>query len=252
MTRLSGKVAVITGAAKGIGKEIAKKFAAEGAKVCLADIDETSGYALADALGPPTFFAPLNVSEEDGWHAAIEQVLLRHERIDILVNNAGTLETGTIENTDLALWRHIQDVNATGTFLGCQAAVRTMKETGGGVIINMASQAAVRPRPSTMAYSASKAAIVNLTKTVAAHCADQGYNIRCNVVLPGAIETEMIYKNQTTDQSDADFVTSVQSRYPMGRMGTAEEIADGVIFLASDESRFMTGSQLRIDGGGTI
>jgi NAD(P)-dependent dehydrogenase (short-subunit alcohol dehydrogenase family) len=127
-----------------------------------------------------------------------------------------------------------------------------MKETGGGVIVNMASQAAVRPRPSTMAYSASKAAIVNLTKTVAAHCADQGYNIRCNVVLPGAIDTEMIYKNQTADQSDEEFVTSVQSRYPMGRMGTAEEIAAGVVFLASDESRFMTGAQLRIDGGGTI
>jgi NAD(P)-dependent dehydrogenase (short-subunit alcohol dehydrogenase family) len=103
-----------------------------------------------------------------------------------------------------------------------------------------------------MAYSASKAAIVNLTKTVAAHCADQGYNIRCNVVLPGAIDTEMIYKNQTADQSDEEFVTSVQSRYPMGRMGTAEEIAAGVVFLASDESRFMTGAQLRIDGGGTI
>lgn len=252
MTRLSGKIALITGAANGIGTEIAKRFAGEGAVVGIADIDQDRGNALADELGPPAFFTPLNVTEEDDWRVALEQVLLRHDRLDILVNNAGVLETGTIETTSLALWRHIQDVNTTSTFLGCQAAVRAMKETGGGVIVNMASQAAVRPRAPTLAYSASKAAIVNLTKTVALHCTEQDYGIRCNVVLPGAIDTDMIYKNKTADQTDEEFMASVTARYPMGRMGKPDEIADAVVFLASDESRFMTGTQLRVDGGGTI
>jgi len=252
MERLSGKVAFITGASQGIGKQIAKKFSLEGAKVCIGDIDQDGGYALAKELGPHTSFAPIDVAEEDDWRAAVEQILESHDRLDILVNNAGVLETGTIEDTDLKTWQRIQAVNAASTFIGCKVAVKTMKNTGGGTIINIASMAAVRPRSSTLAYAASKAAIVNLTKTVASHCAEQNYNIRCNVVLPGAIDTKMIYKNQTADQSDDAFLESVKSRYPMGRMGTPEEIADAVVFLASDESCLMTGAQLRVDGGGSI
>lgn len=243
---------MVTGAAGGIGQEISKRFVAEGATICIADMDEDGGYALAEALGPPTFFAPMDVTEEDDWRVVLEQVLFRHEHLDVLVNNAGILETGTIEDTDLNLWRHIQNVNATSTFLGCQAAVQTMKETGGGAIVNMASRAAVRPRAPTLAYSASKAAIVNLTKTVALHCAEQGYNIRCNVVLPGAIDTNMIYKNQTADQSDEEFMASVTASHPLGRIGKPDEVADAVVFLASENSSFMTGTQLRVDGGGTI
>ncbi|MDG2243178.1 MAG: glucose 1-dehydrogenase [Rhodospirillaceae bacterium] len=252
MLALAGKTALITGAAGDIGAAIASRFANEGAIVCLADIDQAGGKALAEKLGAPAFFTPLDVTKEDEWGVTVESVLSRHNRLDILINNAGTLETGTIEDTDLALWQSIQSINATSIFLGCQAAVRTMKQTGGGVIVNMASQAAVRPRPSTLAYSASKAAIVNLTKTVATHCADNNYNIRCNVMMPGAVDTQMIYKNQTAEESDEDFMKGVNARYPLGRMGTADEIANGVVFLASDESQFMTGAQLRIDGGGTI
>ncbi|NKB44071.1 MAG: glucose 1-dehydrogenase [Alphaproteobacteria bacterium] len=252
MTALAGKIALITGAAGDIGAAIARRFVKEGATVCLADIDQDRGTALAEELGSPAFFISLDVTKEEDWRVALETLASRHERLDILVNNAGTLETGTIEDTNLALWQNIQSTNATSTFLGCQAAVRAMKQTGGGVIVNMASQAAVRPRPSTLAYSASKAAIVNLTKTVASHCADNAYNIRCNVMMPGAIDTQMIYKNQTDDESAEEFVKAVNARYPMGRMGTADEIASGVVFLSSDESRFMTGAQLRVDGGGTI
>lgn len=252
MAALDGKVALVTGAAEGIGAAIARRFAVEGAIVCVADIDRDKGQALAGELGEPAFFVLLDVTLEDHWRIALEALRARHERLDILVNNAGTLETGTIEDTDLEMWQRIQNTNATSTFLGCKAAVRAMKTTGGGVIVNMASQAAVRPRPSTLAYAASKAAIVNLTKTVATHCADNTYNIRCNVVMPGAIDTQMIYKNQTDDQSDEEFVQSVNARYPMGRMGTTEEIASAVVFLSSDESKFMTGAQLRVDGGGTI
>lgn len=252
MSVLDGKVALVTGAAGDIGAAIARRFVAEGAIVCVSDIDTTKGQALAADLGAPAFFTPLDVTMEDDWRVAIDTLLNRHERLDILVNNAGTLETGTIEDTSLATWQSIQNTNATSTFLGCQAAVRTMKTTGGGVIVNMASQAAVRPRPSTLAYAASKAAIINLTKTVASHCAENTYNIRCNVVLPGAIDTQMIYKNQTEGESDEAFVQSVNARYPLGRMGTAEEIASAVFFLSSDESQFMTGAQLRVDGGGTI
>lgn len=252
MKRLDGKIALVTGAAGDIGAEIARRFVAEGAVVCVSDINQDLGSALATELGDQTFFEHMDVTQENDWQAVLETLLARLKRLDILVNNAGTLETGNIENTSLAQWQRIQDVNATSTFLGCQAAVKAMKETGGGVIINMASQAAVRPRSPTTAYSASKAAIVNLTKTVALHCAEQGYGIRCNVILPGAIDTQMIYKNRTADQSQEAFVASVNARYPMGRMGTAAEVADAAVFLASDESRFMTGTQLRVDGGGTI
>ena len=252
MTTLAGKTALITGAAGDIGAAIARRFVKEGAIVCIADINQDDGNALAGELGEPTFFASLDVTKEDDWRMTMATLLSRHQSLDILVNNAGTLETGTIEDTDLAMWQSIQSTNATSTFLGCQAAVRTMKQTGGGVIVNMASQAAVRPRPSTLAYAASKAAIVNLTKTVASHCADNKYNIRCNVVMPGAIDTQMIYKNQVEGESDDAFVEAVNARYPLGRMGTADEIDSAVVFLSSDESRFMTGAQLRVDGGGTI
>ncbi len=248
---LDGRVALVTGAAGDIGAAIARRFAAEGAIVCVSDIDNAKGQALADDLGAPAFFASLDVTVEGDWRVAIDTLLSRHERLDILVNNAGTLETGTIEDTDLAMWQRIQSTNATSTFLGCQAAVRTMKTTGGGVIVNMASQAAVRPRPSTLAYAASKAAIINLTKTVASHCADNKYNIRCNVVLPGAIDTQMIYKNQTEGESDEAFVQAVNARYPLVAWGRRRNCQCG-LFLSSDESRFMTGAQLRVDGGGTI
>lgn len=248
---MDGKIALVSGGASGIGAAISRKLVAEGAAVWIADTNDKQGQALADELGPQAHFVQLDVVQEDQWRQAVDAVLAVHETLDILVNNAGILETGTIESTSLETWRRIQDINAAGTFLGCQVGVEAMKNCG-GVIINLSSQAAVRPRSSTLAYAASKAAIVNLTKTVAAHCAEQGYDIRCNAVLPGAIDTEMIYKNRTADQSEEEFIASVHARYPMGRMGTAAEVADAVIFLASDESRFMTGAQLRVDGGGTI
>lgn len=252
MIRLKNRIAVVTGAAGDIGKAIARKFIDEGATTYLADIDADGGDRLADELGTSAHFISLDVTQENDWRLALKEIVDQQGRLDVLVNNAGTLETGTIEDTDLALWQNILTTNATSTFLGCQAAVRAMKLTGGGAIINMASQAAVRPRAPTTAYSASKAAIVNLTKTVALHCAEHCYDIRCNVLLPGAIDTQMIYKNRTDEQSQEAFIASVNARYPLGRMGTADEIADGAVFLASDESRFMTGAQLRLDGGGTI
>jgi len=252
MAKLANKIALITGSSGRIGSEIVQTFLQEGSIVFLSDLEDKDSYKLAEEFGDNASFIPLNVTEEDEWRVAMETILFRFGRIDILVNNAGILQTGNIEDTDLVSWRNIQDVNITGTFLGCKTAVKAMKKNGGGVIVNIASQAAVRPRSSTLAYSASKAAVVNLTKTVALYCAEQKYNIRCNAVLPGAIDSDMIFINKNKDQSEEDFIKDTTKRYPIGRLGSSKEVANSVLFLASDESSLMTGAQLRVDGGGTI
>ena len=254
MSRLEGKIALVTGAARGIGAAIARAFAAEGATVWITDIDETGGRALAEELGEQHRFERLDVGEERDWDV-VDRLLAAEGRLDILVNNAGItgFEAGPAvhdpEHCTLEEWHRVHRVNLDGTFLGCRAAIRAMRPQGRGSIINISSRSGLVGIPGAAAYASSKAAIRNHTKTVALWCAQQGTEIRCNSVHPAAIMTpmwdDMLGKGPDRAQRVAAFTKDI----PLKRFGTAPEVAALVVFLASDEATYVTGSEFDIDGG---
>ena len=247
--RLEGKVALITGGAKGQGREEAKLFAKEGAEIVLGDILDDLGQEVAKDIqdtGGEATYVHLDVTNETDWKSSIEMVLKKYGRLDILVNNAGILIRKGIEDTTTEDWSRIMDVNAKGAFLGIKSAIPVMRKSGGGSIINISSTAGLVASPSGSAsYTATKGAVRLLTKSTAIQYAHE--NIRCNSVHPGPIDTDMIQDSIT----DPTKLTERMDRLPMGRFGTAEEVAFGVLYLASDESSFVTGSELVIDGGHT-
>ena len=247
--RLDGKVALITGGAKGQGREEAKLFAKEGAKIVLGDILDNLGQEVAKDIqytGGEATYVHLDVTNETDWKSSIKIVLQKYGRLDILVNNAGILIRKGIEDTTTEDWSRIMDINAKGAFLGIKSAIPVMRKSGGGSIINISSTAGLVASPSGSAsYTASKGAVRLLTKSTAIQYAHD--NIRCNSVHPGPIDTDMIQDSIT----DPTKLTERMERLPMGRFGTAEEVAFGVLYLASDESSFVTGSELVIDGGHT-
>jgi len=247
--RLDGKVALITGGAKGQGREEAKLFAKEGAKIVLGDILDNLGQEVAKDIqdtGGEATYVHLDVTNETDWKSSIKIILQKYGRLDILVNNAGILIRKGIEDTTTEDWSRIMDINAKGAFLGIKSAIPVMRKSGGGSIINISSTAGLVASPSGSAsYTASKGAVRLLTKSTAIQYAHE--NIRCNSVHPGPIDTDMIQDSIT----DPTKLTERMERLPMGRFGTAEEVAFGVLYLASDESSFVTGSELVIDGGHT-
>ena len=247
--RLDGKVALITGGAKGQGREEAKLFAKEGAKVVLGDILDNLGQEAAKDIqdtGGEATYVHLDVTNETDWKSSIEIVLQKYGRLDILVNNAGILIRKGIEDTTSEDWTRIMDINVKGAFLGIRSVIPVMRQSGGGSIINISSTAGLVASPSGSAsYTATKGAVRLLTKSTAIQYAKE--NIRCNSVHPGPIDTDMI-QDSITDPSK---LTERMESLPMGRFGTAEEVAFGVLYLASDESSFVTGSELVIDGGHT-
>jgi NAD(P)-dependent dehydrogenase (short-subunit alcohol dehydrogenase family) len=254
MNRLDGKVALVTGAARGIGAAIARAFASEGATVWITDINEEQGRALADELGAPHRFVRLDVTSEADW-SVVDGVVAEEGRLDVLVNNAGItgFEDGPAahdpEHVTLEEWHRVHRVNLDGTFLGCRAAIRAMRPQGTGSIINISSRSGLVGIPGAAAYASSKAAIRNHSKTVALWCAQQGTSIRCNSVHPAAILTPiwepMLGEGVEREERMAAFVKDT----PLKRFGTAEEVAALVVFLASDEAPYITGSELDIDGG---
>lgn len=252
MDRVKNKIALITGAAQGIGLATAQLFIDEGATVILADLNADTGTTVAADLGAQAHFMPLDVSNAAQWDQVISDIIAAHGRLDILVNNAGILATGsrqTIEDTDLEQWRAIQTVNVEGVFLGCQNAVRHMKETG-GAIVNLSSVAAIIGTPHLIAYGASKAAVRQMTKSVAIHCTMRKYPIRCNSVHPDPVRTAM--GDELLTMYDGDLKSgwdNIESRIPIGTPSEPIDIANSILFLASDEARHMTGSELVIDGG---
>ena len=248
--RLPGKIAIITGAAQGIGETTARRFAQEGAKVVIADIQEKEGEAVAQGIreeGGEALFVKLDVTSEEQWEQAVQTTIEKYGKLDILVNNAGTTYQGKdLEETSLDLWNNIMAINGTGVFLGTRAGVRAMKAGGGGAIVNISSIAGIiGSTSSNIAYPASKGAVRLLTKWMAVRTGKDG--IRVNSVHPGIIETPLTRYRLT----DKEWVARSMPRYPLGRPGQPEEIANGILFLASDEASFVTGTELIIDGGYT-
>jgi 3alpha(or 20beta)-hydroxysteroid dehydrogenase len=249
VNRLAGKVALVTGGARGIGRGIVERFLDEGASVMVADLDE-DGSGLEAELGERTLYQRLDVTQDAQWAYAFDAMLARFGRVDILVNNAGTSRTGSIAEATEADWRFVMDTNALSVFLGCRHAVRKMRETG-GVILNIASARGQRTGAAQCAYSASKAAVLSLTESVALHCGEEGLPIRCNAICPGVIDTPLMrHHAATVSPDDADAVIARMTAMGiMGRLGEPREIGDAAVFLASDEARFITGTILNVDGG---
>lgn len=255
MQRVSGKTAIVTGGASGIGKAIAQLLAAQGAKVLVTDVQAAEGRAVAGEIGGA--FLSQDVCDEARWLEVVSEAERRFGALGILVNNAGVgdgLGAVSPEDTSLEDWRRINRINAEGVFLGCKAAIPAMRRAGGGSIVNMSSIAALVGTPFLTAYGASKAAVRQLTMSVALHCAQAGYRIRCNSVHPGQVRTPMLENlfaaaARQAGAPLADVEAQFRSRIPMGEFGSPEDIAYGVLYLASDESRHMTGAQLVIDGG---
>ena len=246
--RLEGKVALITGAARGQGAAEARMFAQEGAKVILADVTDQEGMAVAAEIaeaGGDALYVHLDVTNEEEWDAAIQSAVSTFGKLDILVNNAGIWRRGHVLETSSEQWDDIMDVNAKGVFLGTKAAIPEMRKAGGGSIINISSTAGRVGSKTSAAYSASKGAVRIFTKSTAIQYAAEG--IRANSIHPGPIDTDM------GDQvwPDATSRAASISRTALARIGTANDIAYGALYLASDESSFVTGSELVIDGGVT-
>ncbi len=245
--RVEGKVAVITGAASGIGLAIAQLFAEHGAKVAMTDIDPAAVSAkLATLPTLPHASRHLgqahDVSLEEDWERVLDAAIAQYGRIDILVNNAGIAAEGAIEDVTLEAWRRVMSVNLDGTFLGCKHAVRRMKQNG-GAIVNVSSVGALKASLTGPAYGASKAGVWNLTRTVALYCARSGYNIRCNSLHPGLTHTPMM------DRASPEMIDRLKAGIPLGRLAEPTDIAQAALYLASDESRYTTGTSLVVDGG---
>ena len=247
--RLEGKVALISGGARGQGAVEAKLFAREGAKVVFGDILDEFGKQVEAEIheaGGEAAYVHLDVTREDDWRTAVNTAIDRYGKLDILVNNAGILIRKGIEDTTEEDWDRIMGVNAKGAFLGTKHPIPAMRQAGGGSIVNISSTAGLVASPSGSAsYTASKGAVRLLTKSTAVQYAKEG--IRCNSIHPGPIDTDMIQETLT----DPAKLEERMQRLPMGRVGTADEIAYGVLYLASEEASFVTGSELVIDGGTT-
>ena len=255
MDRVKGKIVLVTGAAQGIGRAIAELLIQEGAKVIVTDILKPEGEKVARDLGPSACFYPLDVSREEEWQAITQFVKTQFGKLDILVNNAGIMGSTTHlgpldpENSSLESWHRIHAVNLDGTFLGCKYGIALIKDRGGS-IINVSSRSGVVGIPSAAAYASSKAAIRNHTKTVALYCAEKGYNIRCNALLPAAILTPLWNNILGKDEEKRQrSIATLAEGIPLKRMGDPKDVAYAVLYLASDESGYLTGTDITIDGG---
>tara|TARA_A100000171_G_scaffold51234_1_gene64975 strand:- start:3364 stop:4137 length:774 start_codon:yes stop_codon:yes gene_type:complete len=255
MNRVKNKVAIVTGGASGLGKSSAILLAREGAKIVVTDIDEEDGKKVVQRIkanGGEAIFIKQDVSKEDEWKNVIETTLKTFGKLHILANSAGIGLGGTVEEVTLEDWKNLIDVNLNGTFLGTQYGIKGMKETGeGGSIINFSSIEGLIGDPNLPAYNASKGGVTIFTKSAALHCARQGYGIRINSIHPAYIWTPMVENFLKAQGNVEEGKKQLESLHPVGHLGEPDDIGYGVVYLASDESKFMTGSELVIDGGYT-
>ena len=255
MNRVKNKVAIVTGGASGLGKSSAILLAREGAKIVVTDIDEEDGKKVVQQIkanGGEAIFIKQDVSKEDEWKNVIETTLKTFGKLHILANSAGIGLGGTVEEVTLEDWKNLIDVNLNGTFLGTQYGIKGMKETGeGGSIINFSSIEGLIGDPNLPAYNASKGGVTIFTKSAALHCARQGYGIRINSIHPAYIWTPLVENFLKAQGNVEEGKKQLESLHPVGHLGEPDDIGYGVVYLASDESKFMTGSELVIDGGYT-
>ncbi len=249
--RLAGKIALVTGAASGLGEAITRRFIAEGATVVVADIDMAAGRALAQELGSAAGFQLLDVTREPSWIEALGAVKAGFGGLDILVNNAGITTVGSVESLAVDQFRTMLEIDLVGVFLGCKHAIELMKGRCGS-IINMSSMCGIRAQSDLAGYNAAKAGVTHLTKSAALHYARSGYGIRCNSIHPGAIRTAMLEKVMAQVDDPKALYDGWVATHPIGRLGMPEEIAAIALYLASDESAFATGGEFVVDGGSSL
>jgi NAD(P)-dependent dehydrogenase (short-subunit alcohol dehydrogenase family) len=253
MGRLNGKIALITGAASGLGAATARMFAREGARVLLTDIDGDGAAEVAGELGASAAAFGHDVTSPDDWTAAVAAAEERFGGLHILVNNAGIAIAGTVEEASLDDWRRVHAVDLDGVFLGCKLALpliaaTTAREGSRGSILNVSSIAGVIAAANMAAYNSAKAAVRHLTKSVALHCARAGYPVTCNSIHPTFIDTPIIGKMMPAADRDA-LVAKFARQVPLGRIGEPDDVAYAALYLCSDEAKFVTGAELYVDGG---
>ena len=253
MGRVEGKVALVTGGSLGIGRACSIMLAREGARVAVTDIDEAAGGEVVNTIkqaGGEAIFIRHDAASEADWRAAVDRTMEAYGRLDIVVNNAGVGKTSDVETQTLEDWRFLMSINLDGVFLGTKYGIEAMKKSGSaGSIVNMSSILGIVGEATASSYNASKGGVRLLTKSAALHCAKTGTGIRVNSVHPGYIMTPMIEK--AAGENREQMLSYLTGLHPIGHIGEADDIAYGVLYLASDESKFVTGTELVIDGGYT-
>lgn len=255
MLRVENKLMLVTGAARGIGQSISRLFAAEGAKVIVTDINDHLGRTVADEIGNDAEYMHLDVSVESDWQSVFTYISDEYGPLDILINNAGItgfLETSgphDPENLDMGSWHRVHDINLHGAVLGCKYGIQHMKSSVSASIVNISSRSGIVGIPGAAAYASSKAALRNHTKSVALYCAEQNYAIRCNSLHPAAILTPMWDAMLGEGDKRDAAMDEIAADIPLKKMGEADDVAYAALYLASDESKYVTGIELNVDGG---
>jgi NAD(P)-dependent dehydrogenase (short-subunit alcohol dehydrogenase family) len=253
LARVGGKKALVTGAAQGLGAASAQMLARHGAQVLLTDVNEAGAQRVAESINiemgkEVAWAARHDATSADDWTEALDQAVLLMGGVSVLVNNAGLVMTGSVEDLELDQWHRVMQVNTDSVFLGCKIALPYLRDSQPGSIINLSSMAGLMASPNLAAYNASKAAVWLLTKSVALLTAKRGWDIRCNSIHPTFIRTPMldIFRG---DREEAAMLERLARQVPVGRLGEPDDVAYAVLYLASDESRFITASELKVDGG---
>ena len=252
MSRVEGKVAIVTGAASGLGLASSKKLIHEGSKVVLTDINQQTLDDVKEHFKDfsETQFSTeyLDVTSEESWQEIIEKVELEYGKINVLVNSAGISLGSDIVSTDFEVWKKVHQVNLDSVFLGCKYIIPTMAEHGPGSIINLSSISGIVAGWNTAAYNSSKAGVRLLTKSTALYCAKKGYDVRCNSIHPAFVNTPILDPIKQAFGDD-EAVRKLARQKPMNKIGDTDDVAYAVLYLASDESKFMTGTEIILDGG---
>lgn len=249
MGRVDGKIALVTGGASGLGKASALMLAREGARVAVTDINEEGARAVAETIGEAAIALRHDVTSEADWQGALAASVERFGGLNVLVNNAGIALTKDVEETTFEEWRKVHAIDLDGVFLGCKYAIQPIAQSGGGSIVNISSISGIIAGHNTAAYNSAKAGVRHLTKSVALHCARRGYNIRCNSVHPVFVDTPILDGLIAKVGGRTEALAKLSRQVPLGRVGEPDDIAFAVVYLASDESKLMTGAEMVLDGG---